>query len=246
MISGTWILCVLLGISFSFSLGQIQNSCLENCDVENPGGYPVTMCGTDYLTHYTHTDNLGASGCYMCSCLTMTYYEGICGCPNDCFSDFGLGHCSDDGTCSCNSSWGGKDCSLPMYGNVCGLHGKIIMPNDKSSAFPFEYCQCDDGWTGIDCSSPIFRGKSLPWGNVFDGDYYTSEDKYGDDHPVWNISTLATIRLEMNESDYVNLLQPWNLYNQTYAKVNVYFDNGYTHETILDAGIHIKGKTFEL
>ena len=53
---------------------------------------------------------------------------------------------------------------------------------------------------------------------------------------------MATIRVELPEADYINLLQPWNLYNQTYAKATVHFDNGYVQETYENAGFKIKGQ----
>jgi hypothetical protein len=179
----------------------------------------------------------------------MTYYEGQCGCPNGCFESFGQGKCSSSGSdaaCVCSTGWGGSDCSQPTGDNLCSLHGHIIGAGSKESVFPFDYCSCDKGWTGIDCSSAELTIGNTPWGDIFADDEtiddsYTSEDEYQDDHPVWNISTLATIRVEMDDAVYIDLLQPWNLYNETYAACNVYFDNGNSQQTISNVGIRIKG-----
>ena len=154
-----------------------------------------TMCGTDLITHVTHYSAVSStSSCYRETCAVMTYYYGSCGCPNDCFESYKQGKCSMDGTCSCEFGWAGKDCSLVTYGNPCSLHGTLIPRGSDENEFPIDYCDCDDGFTGIDCSSPVFSAGFLPWGNIFDGSEYTKEDKYGDNHPIWNTSLIATIR----------------------------------------------------
>jgi spore coat protein CotH len=83
---------------------------------------------------------------------------------------------------------------------------------------------------------------SAPWGTVFDDvKPYSSKDKYEDEHPFFNLSVLATIRVEIDEKDYVQLLLPENLYNETYVSANVYFDNGNIQSRYENAGFRIKG-----
>ncbi len=77
-------------------------------------------------------------------------------------------------------------------------------------------------------------------------DVYTSKDEYKDDHPIFNISVLATIRVEINPDDLLMLLQPWNLFNESYAVANVFFDNGNVQETVETVGFRVKGASSRL
>ena len=182
-------------LPLSLAVSASGSLCTTTCDATYGTGIPITMCGTDLVTHNTYFDALcNTHSCYKDECMVMTYYPGPCGCPNNCFADSDQGVCGPDGTCSCSDGWTGQDCSLVDIGNPCSLHGQLIAPDSESSVFPFSYCQCDNGFTGVDCSSPVFTDGYLPWGNIFEGDPYTSKDEYGDDHPLWNTSLIATIR----------------------------------------------------
>jgi hypothetical protein len=199
------------------------------------------MCGTDYLTHVTPLD--AVKNCYRTTCNVATYYEGSCGCPNGCYADFNQGVCANDGVCRCNAGWGGRDCSFPVLGNSCGLHGKLMSGGDKDAKFPFDYCVCDAGFTGIDCSSTTFKGGVAPWGSIFDSPKpYTSEDKYHDNHPIWNISELTIFHVELPEDDYVSMITPANLYNEdNYTQATVHVSNSKITETYSNVGLKIKG-----
>jgi spore coat protein CotH len=98
-----------------------------------------------------------------------------------------------------------------------------------------------EGYTGYDCSSTVFDGGEVPWGDVFPDPVYTSADKYKDDHPVWNISSLMTIRIEMSPSDLLYQLTPANAYSVGYVPATVHVDNGVVRETLKNVGVHIKG-----
>lgn len=217
--------------------------CTDSCDATYQDGLPVSFCGTDLIQHNSHYPAFDEQ-CYD-ACFIMAYYQGTCGCPNNCGAYFGHGECLNN-SCVCAQDFTGIDCSLPSSSNDCSLHGKVMTPTSSKSEFPFVYCQCDDGWTGTDCSTPTLNIGSTPWGTLFDTEEYTSEDKYGDDHPIWNISVLATVRIELNESDYLDLLQPWNLYNESYAHATVHFDNGNVRETIENVGFRVKGASSRL
>ena len=204
------------------------------------------MCGTDFVTHVSTSDAFYDNTCYDL-CGVMTYYEGTCGCPHNCYNEYGQGICGSDSVCRCQPDWGGEDCSQPVNTNICSLHGKLISPTDEISIFPFDYCLCDEGYTGIDCSSPELDIGNLPWGYVFgegDGEerkpYY--DDEFGDDHPVWNVSVLATVRVELKEADYLYLLSPDNLYTEDYVPAVIHFDNGHVQQSLADVGFRVKGQ----
>ena len=199
--------------------------CTDSCDQQFPGGLNVTMCGTDMETHLTHSDAFYDNTCYDL-CGIMTYYEGVCGCPHNCYNEFNQGTCMmmDNAKCQCAAGWGGDDCSLPLTGNSCSLHGSIVSTTDKDSVFPFDYCLCDRGFTGSDCSSSELTLTNHPWGNIFDVKTYY-DDKYEDEHPVWNISVIATVRVEIAVEDYMYLLNPENLYTEDYTLTMDTFKN---------------------
>ena len=184
----------------------------------------------------------------------MVQYEGVCGCPNGCFSDVGYGSCvmadhssSVPPICVCSPSFTGADCSQPTTSNTCSLHGKIVSPSSKSSSFPFDYCSCELGFSGIGCETESLIASSHPWKTVFGSsdDVYPNDD-YKDDHPVFNISALATLRIEIDPAALLNLLLPENLYTEDYAPATLFFDNGIVQETVSDVGFKVKGVTSRL
>lgn len=234
-------LCVLLCLG----LGKLArgNECTDNCDINAVGGIQVDFCGTDHLNHTSHFQAFDEQ-CYDV-CGVMVYYQGTCGCPNNCFNHLEQGECINS-ACLCSETFTGVDCSLPNAGHSCSFHGKIVTASNKDNGFPFDFCDCDDGWTGTDCSSATLTIGNTPWGTLFDSDVYTSKDEYKDEHPVWNISVLATVYVELEEQDYLNLLQSWNLYNESYAMATMYFDNGNVRESISNVGFRVKGASSRL
>jgi hypothetical protein len=111
--------------------------------------------------------------------------------------------------CRCEKGFGGHDCSLIDCNrpDVCGKHG-VCKRDDKHAT---DYCECEEGWTYADCSVKTSESyeesidnvltfvdslSHLPYGEVFGGrDYYTKEDEYHDNHPVFNLSVIANIRI---------------------------------------------------
>ena len=158
------------------------NECTDSCDSTYAYGVEVQFCGTDGLNHTSHW-GVFDTDCYDV-CGVMAAYSGTCGCPSDCFSEFGHGQCSNS-KCSCSAEYTGADCSLPSASSTCSRHGHIVRGGSSGSAFPFDYCVCDDGWTGSDCSSTALTVGTVPWGTLFDTDVYTGDDTYGDEHPIW-------------------------------------------------------------
>ncbi len=158
------------------------NECTDSCDTTYAYGLEVQFCGTDGLNHTSHWGAFDTN-CYDV-CGVMAAYSGTCGCPSNCFSEFGHGECSNS-KCICAAEYTGVDCSLPSASSKCSRHGHIVRGDSSGSAFPFDYCVCDDGWTGSDCSSAALAVGAAPWGTLFDTDVYTGDDTYGDDHPIW-------------------------------------------------------------
>jgi hypothetical protein len=237
----------IFGVLCSRTVG---NPCTDACDEEYyQSGIPVKFCGTDNITYQTYYEAVSASNACYGQCGIMAQYAGSCECPNNCMEANKQGAClplslkSSAFHCVCGDGWGGRDCSLPIVKNDCSLHGKLIKSDDTKSRFPFDYCECNEGFTGIDCSSLLLDLPVAPWGDIFsDSPEYTEEDKFQDDHPIFNLSLLTTIRINIPEEDYVNLLLPENLYNETYASATVYFDNGDNIQQVIEqVGMKVKG-----
>jgi hypothetical protein len=169
------------------------------------------------------------------------FYPGPCGCPNDCYNSLGKGKCGVS-NCECSTGWQGEDCSLPSCpGNDCSGHGTCIAATEKGNNADRDYCACDTGFTSNDCSQTVNRLGNNPWGELF-GSEYGGNDKHKDEHPVFNISLLPTIYLEMPDEDYLYTLYPYNSDNQTYVSANFTFINNLDPAVKLDnVGFRIKG-----
>lgn len=99
----------------------------------------------------------------------------------------------------------------------------------------------------------------LPFGELFTGKYY-QKDKYGDNHPVFNMSVIGNWYIEIDNADYESMLLPvWlgllqlnvifmfeqlNTFNQSYSDAKVYFSNGQITEKLSSASIKLKVCTF--
>jgi hypothetical protein len=222
-------------------ISVFADECTQACDVARPTGENITFCGIDGLTYSSTFEAVNKDSCYLV-CGVATLYEGVCGCPNECQSAVGQGNCSE-GKCVCESGWGGADCSLPITANPCGYHGKLIEPSDSSAMFSFPYCDCDSGWTGTDCTTQMPNIGNAPWGSVFsDPPQYTSKDTYGDDHPIFNVESLPTIRLTMKEEDFIYLVTPANLYNGSYVPADVYWYDSKNSFAFKQVGLKLKGQ----
>lgn len=201
--------------------------CTDSCDLQfQADGNPQTFCGTDFQTHHAPWQALD-DRCYF-DCNVSTYYAGECGCPNDCSSAKMQGSCVNQ-MCSCSSGWAGADCSLPSCpDNKCSGHGNCVAGA----------CQCSEGFTSTDCSLSANSLGNLPWGDIL-GNEYSGDDKYGDAHPLFNLSVLPTIRFALSESDYLYLLYPSNAENQSYVPTTMTFEGAVLHKV----GLRIKGSS---
>lgn len=81
-----------------------------------------------------------------------------------------------------------------------------------------------------------------PWGEIF-GSEYGGDDKYENEHPVFNLSVMGSIYVELSEENYLYTLDPVNFENQTYVPATMFFDNGAVREKFDKVGFKIKGSS---
>jgi spore coat protein H len=236
---------LLIALGMCWLPAAQADECTDACDASvvmtDASVRPILFCGSDGITHNTTYEATDNNYCYF-HCNVAAVHQGSCGCPNDCYADSGHGTCAGS-KCEClHDIWGGEDCGYPGPKNSCSGHGKVVT-TDESMALP-NYCNCDDGYTGVDCSSEVFTLGNLPWGNVFVKSPYSSSETYNDSHPVFNISVMATIRIELEEEALLKLINPSTIYSSNdYASATVSFDNNNIHETFYDVGLKPKGAT---
>tara|TARA_R110002050_G_scaffold154997_2_gene282982 strand:- start:1196 stop:1843 length:648 start_codon:yes stop_codon:yes gene_type:complete len=70
---------------------------------------------------------------------------------------------------------------------------------------------------------------------------YSSKDEYGDDHPIWNTSTIAQIHIQIAPKDLKKLILPSNMDDRDYMHVNFTFFNGAVKEQMNNVGMRVKG-----
>jgi len=209
-------------------------SCIQQCD-QSGGSRLVIFCGTDNQTHFVGDSNEIGS-CYWSECQVTAQYPGQCGCPNFCGSRFSQGFCWN-GECVCNYGYAGPDCTSVSCPNSCFSHGTCV-----TSQSSIDYCECDQHHTGEDCSIKTINLPVLPYGELFNDREYYANDKYKDDHPVFNLSVIANIRLTLKESDLNYLLYPPNAFNQTYVPASFEFNNGVISQQYDIVGLKLKGR----
>uniref|UniRef100_A0A6Q2YS13 Teneurin-4 n=1 Tax=Esox lucius TaxID=8010 RepID=A0A6Q2YS13_ESOLU len=66
---------------------------------------------------------------------------------------------TDTGTCSCDPSWTGHDCSTEICAADCGGHGICVSGT----------CRCDDGWVGAGCDQRACHPRCTEHGTCKEG-----------------------------------------------------------------------------
>eukprot|EP01114_Cavostelium_apophysatum_P011989 TRINITY_DN2661_c0_g1_i1.p1 TRINITY_DN2661_c0_g1~~TRINITY_DN2661_c0_g1_i1.p1 ORF type:complete len:559 (+),score=31.69 TRINITY_DN2661_c0_g1_i1:77-1753(+) len=159
---------------------------------------------------------------------------GTCGCPNNCLQSVGHGKCGDSG-CVCATGWAGPDCSLvdctSSNANDCSGHGQCSQS--------LGMCLCDDGYTLPDCSGTTEKLVEItPTQN---GSEYSNQDHYGNNHPIFNISTIAQIHINMDPANFLFMLDSMHEENRTWVNATMTFDNGIVRNVDANIGMEIRG-----
>ena len=114
------------------------------------------------------------------------------------------------GTCVCSTTFTGPDCGTVSCPYACMGRG---------TCSPAGYCDCDPGFTGIDCATPRLPYAPLPYGVVFPSEQeYAGDDAYGDVHPVFNASVIATAAVQIKQQALLSLLTPANQVSESYQQ----------------------------
>ena len=205
------------------------------------------FCGNDGVTYNTTNRQFTSGDCYS-YCGVAVLYAGRCGCPNDCGADSGHGSCSVSNAsalCVCTAGWGGPDClSVRCPSNGCGGHGTCV-----SGVGAADYCRCEAGYTGTYCSEPVLR-MPQPVG-VFPNapPLFSPAYAYGDLHPVFNVSVLATWDITMSPEDLLHVIDPFVVYNNNAVRNRpalLTFDNGVLRKENMTVTIQVKGTSSRL
>jgi hypothetical protein len=223
------LLCLVLGLAKA-------TACTAACDAKGGSGSKTVFCGSDKVTYNATRDAVVSDNDCYASCGVSVLYVGPCGCPNFCGNAFARGACSG-GRCVCKSGWGGEDCmSVSCPHNACSGHGSCSAAQQR--------CLCSLGFTGPACETQVPAvGVLPPWTQpVVPGPpQYSPLDPYGDNHPVFNLSSMPTVRITLPEDALLDELYPFNLFNDSYADGEMSFFSESVQMTGVPIGIRPKG-----
>ncbi|KAL0236777.1 hypothetical protein PCE1_000175 [Barthelona sp. PCE] len=184
-----------------------------------------TLCLTNYTTaklYYTQFSDLFDQK-------ISVIYPGSCNCPNNCFEDLGNGFCA--GKCMCSVGFTGKDCSIVDNGNTCSGNGLFSV--DK------KICICKQGFSGSLCDIKDAKLPELP--KVSTKQYYYN-DKYGEDHPLFDPKLMSVIHIEIDKADLDFLLDVNNMNSRDYKKVGLkMYSHKFGYYQSSKAGLRIRG-----
>ncbi|KAG2393222.1 hypothetical protein C9374_009799 [Naegleria lovaniensis] len=136
----------------SFTQAQINASQVVFVSISNVApSFSVRVGDVQLVSSYQSASIEFTISCYGYS------GEAACGGPLK-------GSCIDHDTCSCNSLWGGSDCSLPTCfsklsnetSSVCNGRGTCVAPNNCSCVEGYEGAQCETacGWDASSVGAP--------------------------------------------------------------------------------------------
>uniref|UniRef100_A0A8C4NBS7 EGF-like domain-containing protein n=1 Tax=Eptatretus burgeri TaxID=7764 RepID=A0A8C4NBS7_EPTBU len=146
-----------------------HGSCLAGTCVCH-AGYTGQVC--DHVTcRDAHCSGHGT--CVGDICICKAGWTGpLCDEPSPgCVQCSGHGiYLPETGSCTCEPSYTGRDCSLELCAEGCGLHGTCVMGA----------CHCDDGWSGTLCEQRSCAPPCEEHGRCNDGQCECDEGWNGD------------------------------------------------------------------
>lgn len=115
--------------------------------------------------------------------------------------------------------------------------------SEEADVDPVGLCTCDAGWVGPYCETPRASYLSTPaFPSQFPNEApYQPHDEYHDQHPVFNVTTVATIRLTVSDWEYEYMVSPSNIRNASKVSAHMVFDNGVISKTFSSIGLSLKG-----
>jgi len=113
---------------------------------------------------------------------------------------------------------------------------------DEYSAEYIAMCKCHKGYTGTFCDVPVSTLSLPAFPSLYPGERIWYKDSYRDEHPLFNLSTIASVYVYMDEWDYEYLIAPVNAYNQSKVNSTVYFKNDVISVQLNNVAIGIKGQ----
>lgn len=212
--------------------------CDDVCNAPITWDWPEYACSQE---GQTIRSALCGSGLYTYLYCYATYeligfnYPGNCGCPNYCTNSTGNGQCMNN-QCSCAPGFGGQDCSIVTMENTCRGRGHPTAIGGDTNQVT---CQCYPGFALNDCGAPV--GVLPPIDQVIEPNTQYADDEYGNDHPIFNETTIAQIHITTNQSFVDFFLDPANSQTKEYFPCDFWFYNGYVYQNFTDIGFRIKG-----
>jgi hypothetical protein len=240
---GLVLLVVAATVGSAFMFIPACNEWEKTCVVAAPAGVSPFYCDTAGVTQRetlcpdptVPTAGVGVGFCRIWKTPVGVRYPGPCGCPNECS---GHGKCAGGVTagCLCDRGWTSPDCSLPSCnGAACSGRGHCGALHGQ------EACLCAAEYTGVACETRV--ATNVPdITPTLDVKHFSPKDKYKlVHHPVFNMSTLASIRLTLADEDLAWFLDPAHLHDEEYRPAEFWFDNGVVTERLENVGVKHSG-----
>jgi hypothetical protein len=191
----------------------------------------------------------------ICGLVLLALCAGSNLCKEECDKQYGHMYQSK----FCSNHFTDTHAAFEFLANYCYFHcnvttlypGTCACPNYCYTAFGNGVCtetgcKCSPGYTGKDChqkiNAPIETThlESLPYGELF-GSPYVVTDQYKDNHPIFNVSVVSEIRVELNEQDLRKMISPAHVYDNDFVPCQFHFKNERINSVIQNVGIRPKG-----
>ncbi len=125
--------------------------------------------------------------------------------------------------------------------NQCSGNGYCTFRNER------DMCICNEGYMLEDCSANTSKKCQVCLLIIYQADlpklpsvFSSLKKKYKGDE-LFNDSTVAVVRLSINQTEFEWMLEPKNLYNDVYVEAQMWFNNQVFNEYLPSVGVHIHG-----